>query len=164
VPSIEGGFITTHKQIVLNKDINPDIIVSRVINSLNYWESFYEVSTSSTIIAEYFPFHAALDKPLNKVSSTPKNIEASLGFNSKFLKNKNIPFSMDIPKYGILINKDTNLCIKTIIHKDTKFIIKEIDSTTLNVKVYDKTDLKVLEYTDENFGDYFIRNIDDLLK
>lgn len=199
VPSTDGGFITTHKQIVLNKNIDPDIIVSRVVNSLNYWESFYEVSTASTILAEYFPFHAGLDKPDNKIDNIPKTVDNHLGFNPKFLKNKNIPFSMDLSKYGILINSvpasgkisDVNkkdfptlrmkvdrenkrhystiintvsdvLTIKTYLNKDTKFIIEEIDSNTLNVKVYDKTNLKVLEYTDENFGNYFIRNMGDL--
>jgi len=162
IPSTDGGFITSHKQIVLNKEINPDIIISRIINALNYWESFYEVSTSSTVIAEYFPFYAALDKPFSKVTDIPKTIESDLGFNSKFLKNKNIPFSMDISKYGILSSTDNDLSIKTFLNKDNRFLIKEIDSNTLNVKVYDKTNLKILEYTDENFGDYFIRNIGDL--
>ncbi|ORY88692.1 DNA polymerase type B, organellar and viral-domain-containing protein [Lobosporangium transversale] len=47
-------------------------------------------------------------------------------------------------------------------NKDTRFVIQEIDINTLNVKVYDKTDIKILEFTDENFGDYFIRNVNDL--
>jgi len=159
VPTIEGGFISTHKQIILDKSIDPELIKSRLIYKMEYHESFYDISTNSTVIAEYFPIYVNIEKPKAKINNIPLSIIKKVGLNSKFFSNKYCPLSMDLSKYGVLHSSKLsirNTLIKIYLFNELKFIVEELNSSSRNVQIYNNKDNKVFEFNDENFGDFLL--------
>jgi len=164
VPTTDGTFISLYKQVVLDKSIDLEIIKTRLINRINYHESFYEVSSCSTVIAEYFPIYVNIDKPDSKISNIPINIIKNSGIHPKFFSNKYCPLTMDLSKYGVLHSTKTsnnNTIIKIYLLDELRIVIEELDYSYRNIKVFNDKDIKIFEFFDENFGDFFIRNIGD---
>ena len=166
----DGSIKTLDKQFLVNKHTDVDNIIIRIYERVELLLLRYNIKGDvNCIMCKYRRLHIKTSvnwEETIKGKEDPKAVVLDTKSNltkqeSKYLSPNYIPYSMVLSKYGDLIFNDpllnislynyNGLLLRVKIHEDGHHTIQTLDK---NLKI-------TSEVSDEDFGDYFIRSVNN---